>query len=61
MKIWDDKTKGMVEFTPSPLGEIIVVKSDGSKYKYPANRAERRRLLMEERRRQKHELRKSRE
>ncbi len=61
MKVWDKKTQEIVEFTPSPIGGIIIVKADGSKYKHPANRAERRRLLKEERKRQKHELRKSRE
>jgi len=44
MKVWDKKTKGIVKRTPSPIGSITVVKSDGSKYKCPANRAERRRL-----------------
>ena len=44
------------KFMPSPIGSIIVMKADGSKFKHPANRAERRRLLKEERKRQEHEL-----
>jgi len=45
MKIWDKKVGGVVEFTPSPIGKIVA----GSKI-FPANRAERRRVMGEERR-----------
>ena len=40
MKIWDDKVKGLVKFTPAPLGTLVV----GDKT-IRANRTERRAIL----------------